>query len=196
MMRAAKQAAVRRQDDAISLPLPLSYAPMEARPVEELPEGDGWQYEPKWDGFRCLAFRDGDMVDLRSKSAQPLARYFPDLVAVLRSLAPRRFVLDGEIVIPIDGALSFEELQLRLHPAASRVAKLAAAHPCRYIVFDLLVGPGGDRLVDQPLWKRRAPPEQFFAPLEPTPPPPPMSPAGPHPPPAKRGPRGTRTRPA
>src|SRR5207244_451965 len=98
---------------------PLS--PMEARSVERLPEGEGWQYEPKWDGFRCLAFRDGDAVDLRSKSAQPLARYFPDLVAALRGLPPRRFVLDGEIVIPVGGALSFEELQLRLHPAASRV---------------------------------------------------------------------------
>jgi ATP-dependent DNA ligase len=169
-MSAAKEAAVRRQGDAISLPLPLSYAPMEARPVEQLPEGDGWQYEPKWDGFRCLAFCDGDIVDLRSKSAQPLARYFPDLVAALRSLAPRRFVLDGEIVIPVDGTLSFEELQLRLHPAASRVAKLAAAHPSRYIAFDLLVGPGGDRLVDQPLSKRRAALEDFFAALEPPPP--------------------------
>src|SRR5260221_2933922 len=167
MMRAAKQAAVRRQDDAISLPLPLSYAPMEARPVEQLPEGGGWQYEPKWDGFRCLAFRDGDAVDLRSKSAQPLARYFPDLVAALRSLAPRRFVLDGEIVIPVDRTLSFEELQLLLHPAASRVAKLAAAHPSRYIAFDLLVGPGGDRLVDQPLSQRRVALVQFFSALQP-----------------------------
>ena len=82
-MKAVKAAAVRREGDAVSLPLPLFYAPMEARPVEQLPEGDGWQYEPKWDGFRCLAFRDGDTIDLRSKSAQPLARYFPDLVATL-----------------------------------------------------------------------------------------------------------------
>src|SRR5260370_1277921 len=79
IMESARAAAGRRECEAISLPLPLSYAPMEARSVEQLPEGKGWQYEPKWDGFRCLAFRDGDMVDLRSKSAQPLARYFPDL---------------------------------------------------------------------------------------------------------------------
>jgi ATP-dependent DNA ligase len=176
-MESARAAAGRRECEAISLPLPLSYAPMEARSVEQLPEGKGWQYEPKWDGFRCLAFRDGDMVDLRSKSAQPLARYFPDLVAVLRSLAPRRFVLDGEIVIPIDGALSFEELQLRLHPAASRVAKLAAAHPCRYIVFDLLVGPGGDRLTDEPLSKRRGALDRFFAALKLPPPALELSPA-------------------
>jgi ATP-dependent DNA ligase len=166
---AKEEAATRRERDAIDLPLPLSYAPMEARSVEQLPEGEGWQYNPKWDGFRCLAFRDDDVVDLRSKSGQPLARYFPDLVAVLRNLAPRRFVLDGEIVIPADGTLSFEELQLRLHPAASRVAKLAAAHPCRYIVFDLLVGADGDRLTDQPLAKRRVALERFFAALKPPP---------------------------
>src|SRR5258708_10127162 len=137
-MRRAREAAVRREGGAFGLPLPLSYAPMEARPVEQLPEGDGWQYEPKWDGFRCLAFRDGDAVDLRSKSAQPLARYFPDLEAALRGLAPRRFMLDGEIVIPADATFSFEELQLRLHPAASRGAMLAALHPSRYTAFALL----------------------------------------------------------
>jgi ATP-dependent DNA ligase len=135
---------------------------MEARTVDALPEGKLWQYEPKWDGFRCLAFRDDDTVDLRSKSAQPLARYFPDLVARLRGLAARRFVLDGEIVVPVDGALSFEELQLRLHPAASRVAKLAAAHPCRYIVFDLLVAPDGSDLTSRPLAERRAALERFI----------------------------------
>jgi ATP-dependent DNA ligase len=144
------------------LPIPLDYPPMEARTVDALPEGKLWQYEPKWDGFRCLAFRDDDTVDLRSKSAQPLARYFPDLVARLRGLAARRFVLDGEIVVPVDGALSFEELQLRLHPAASRVAKLAAAHPCRYIVFDLLVAPDGSDLTSRPLAERRAALERFI----------------------------------
>jgi ATP-dependent DNA ligase len=111
---------------------------MEARSVEEIPTGKEWQYEPKWDGFRCLAFRDGDKIFLQSKSGQPLARYFPDVVANVAKLPQQQFVLDGELVIPIGGALSFDELQLRLHPAASRVQKLAAAHPAVYILFDLL----------------------------------------------------------
>ena len=115
---------------------------MEARSVDEIPTGDGWQYEPKWDGFRCLAFRDGDKIYLQSKNGQPLARYFPDVVANVAKLAQQQFVLDGELVIPIGGALSFDELQLRLHPAASRVQKLAAAHPAVYIVFDLLAEDG------------------------------------------------------
>ena len=106
--------------------------------MDEIPTGDEWQYEPKWDGFRCLVFRDGDKIFLQSKNGQPLARYFPDVVANVAKLAQGRFVLDGELVIPINDALSFDELQLRLHPAASRVQKLAAAHPATYIVFDLL----------------------------------------------------------
>src|SRR5581483_2793170 len=115
-------------------PLP----PMEARSVDEIPAGDEWQYEPKWDGFRCLAFRDGEKVFLQSKNGQPLARYFPDAAADVEKVKQRQFVLDGELVIPVGGALSFDELQLRLHPAASRVQKLAAAHPALYVVFDLL----------------------------------------------------------
>src|SRR5215216_2680917 len=115
-------------------PLP----PMEARSVEEIPTGDGWQYEPKWDGFRCLAFRNGDKVFLQSKNGQPLARYFPDVADRVGKLSAQEFVLDGELVVPVSGALCFDELQLRLHPAASRVAKLAKAHPATYIVFDLL----------------------------------------------------------
>jgi ATP-dependent DNA ligase len=111
---------------------------MEARTTEEIPVGDGWQYEPKWDGFRCLAFRDPDKVYLQSKNGQPLARYFPDVVANISELRHRQFVVDGELVIPVGAALSFDELQLRLHPAASRVKKLAAAHPAVYVVFDLL----------------------------------------------------------
>lgn len=111
---------------------------MEARSVEEIPTGEEWQYEPKWDGFRCLAFRDGDKIFLQSKNGQPLARYFPDVVAYMAKLPQQQFVLDGELVIPVGGALSFDELQLRLHPAASRVQKLAAAHPAVYILFDLL----------------------------------------------------------
>jgi ATP-dependent DNA ligase len=119
-------------------PLP----PMEARSVEEIPTGDAWQYEPKWDGFRCLVFRDGDKIFLQSKNGQPLARYFPDVTANVAKLSQHLFVLDGELVIPVGGALSFDELQLRLHPAASRVQKLAAAHPAVYIVFDLLADDG------------------------------------------------------
>src|SRR5215469_7113117 len=112
--------------------------PMEARSAEEIPTGDGWQYEPKWDGFRCLVFRDRNNVYLQSKNGQPLARYFPDAVENVGKLPQLQFVLDGELVIPIGDALSFDELQLRLHPAASRVQKLAAAHPAVYIAFDLL----------------------------------------------------------
>ena len=119
---------------------------MEARLVEEIPTGDGWQYEPKWDGFRCLVFRDGDKIFLQSKNGQPLARYFPDVAANIAKLRQRRFVLDGELVISVGGALSFDELQLRLHPAASRVQKLAAAHPALYIVFDLLAEDGESHL--------------------------------------------------
>jgi ATP-dependent DNA ligase len=119
-------------------PLP----PMEARSVDEIPAGHGWQYEPKWDGFRCIAFRDGEQIHLQSKAGQPLARYFPDIVDAIVRLPRRQFVLDGELVVPVSGALSFDELQLRLHPAASRVLKLAKAHPAIYIVFDVLAENG------------------------------------------------------
>jgi len=98
---------------------------MEAKSVEKLPTGDHWQYEPKWDGFRCLAFRDGDRVDLQSKSGQPLARYFPEIVQALLDLKPKQFVIDGEIVVPIKGKFSFDDLLMRIHPAASRIKKLA-----------------------------------------------------------------------
>ena len=115
---------------------------METRSVDEIPTGEGWQYEPKWDGFRCIAFRDGEQIYLQSKNGQPLARYFPDVAEALTKLTSKQFVLDGELVVPVNGALSFDELQLRLHPAASRVAKLAKAHPATYIVFDLLAERG------------------------------------------------------
>ena len=128
---------------------------MEARSVDEIPIGDEWQYEPKWDGFRCIAFRDGEKITLQSKAGQPLARYFPDVVEELRKLGAKRFVLDGELAIPISGALSFDELQLRLHPAASRVQKLAAAHPALFIVFDLLGDTDGKSLLALPLAERR-----------------------------------------
>lgn len=136
---------------------------MEATSVDEIPGDDGWQYEPKWDGFRCLVFRDGEEIYLQSKAGQPLARYFPDVVRSLGALKAKQFVLDGELVIPIDGALSFDELQLRLHPAASRVNKLAAAHPALFVVFDLLAGPDGQSLADAPPTQRRSALEKFAA---------------------------------
>lgn len=134
---------------------------MEAKSVDEIPVGEEWQYEPKWDGFRCLAFRDGTEVYLQSKAGQPLARYFPDVVAALAELAAKRFVLDGELVIPVSGQLSFDELQLRLHPAASRVQKLAAAHPALFVIFDLLGDESGASLLNRPLRERRMELERF-----------------------------------
>lgn len=138
-------------------------APMEARSIDEIPSGEDWQYEPKWDGFRCLAFRDGDEIYLQSKAGQPLARYFPDVVKLLAELDAKRFVIDGELVIPVNGALSFDELQLRLHPAASRVQKLAAAHPAMMIVFDLLGDEEDRSLLSVPLRERRKRLEQFMS---------------------------------
>src|SRR5947208_16263488 len=122
----------------MALPIHTPFAPMEALSVDEIPTGDEWQYEPKWDGFRCLAFRDGADVQLQSKSGQPLARYFPEVVEHLTALKPKQFVLDSELVIPVEGALSFDDLLQRLHPAASRVNNLAKEHPATMIVFDLL----------------------------------------------------------
>ena len=133
---------------------------MESRSANEIPTGDQWQYEPKWDGFRCLAFRDRENVYLQSKSGQPLARYFPDAVEAVRKLSEKSFVLDGELAIPVNGSLSFDELQLRLHPATSRVAKLAAAHPAIFIVFDLL-GVNGQSLLRKSLRDRRKALEKF-----------------------------------
>lgn len=147
----------------MTLPLARTYAPMEAQLVDELPAGDSWQYEPKWDGFRCIAFRDGDKVDLMSKAGKPLARYFPDLVATLKEVKAKRFVLDGEIVIPFEKSLSFDELLLRIHPAKSRVQKLAAERPAAFVVFDLLVDAKGRSLVKLPLAERREALEEFVS---------------------------------
>ena len=147
----------------MSLPLRPPYAPMEARLVDEIPSGPGWQYEPKWDGFRCLAFRDGDHIELQSKNGQPLARYFPEVVAHLRALPTRSFVLDGEIVIPVDGHLSFDDLLQRIHPAASRIERLSRERPAVLIVFDLLVDAAGKALAERPLHERRRRLEAFAA---------------------------------
>src|SRR4051812_35250429 len=134
---------------------------MEAKQVDAIPAGDKWGYEPKWDGFRCIAFRDGDHVELQSKACKPLARYFPDMVASMRALKAQKFVLDGELVIPSHGSLSFEELLLRIHPAASRVNKLAAETPSLFVAFDLLVPERGNALVDAPFSERRERLESF-----------------------------------
>lgn len=139
----------------MSLPLAKTYAPMEAESARNLPTGPRWQYEPKWDGFRCLAFRDGSRIDLESKSGKPLTRYFPELVSSLAALRASRFVLDGEIVIPVAGNLSFDDLLMRIHPAASRVEKLSKDTPCMFIVFDLLVDAAGKQLIQLPLRERR-----------------------------------------
>jgi ATP-dependent DNA ligase len=128
---------------------------MEALLAAELPAGEGWQYEPKWDGFRCLAGRDGDAVQLISKSGKPLGRYFPEVLAVLSGLKQKQFLLDGELIIPVGDALAFDALQLRLHPAESRVRKLASDTPAELMLFDLL-WLGGDDIAEEPLSKRRA----------------------------------------
>jgi ATP-dependent DNA ligase len=134
---------------------------MEAISVPTIPEGQDWLYEPKWDGFRCLAFRDGKSVKLQSKAGQPLGRYFPELIEQFASLSPGKFVLDGEIVVPVDGDLSFDDLLMRIHPAASRIAKLAAETPASFIAFDLLVTERGTSLVAKPLAQRRPRLEEF-----------------------------------
>jgi len=146
----------------MALPVKSDLAAMEALSVEEIPTGEGWQYEPKWDGFRCLAFRDGEDVQLQSKAGQPLARYFPEVVAAVRSVKAKRFVLDGEIVIPERGGagLSFDALLQRIHPAESRVKKLAGETPAWLVVFDLL-GEGAKALVALPLRERRERLEAF-----------------------------------
>jgi ATP-dependent DNA ligase len=134
---------------------------MEALLVDAIPTGNNWQYEPKWDGFRALAYREGEKVELYSKSGQRLARYFPEVVESLLGLRARRFVLDGEIVVPVDGELSFDDLLMRIHPAASRIAKLAAETPARYIVFDVLEDERGRVLLQEPLGARRKALEGF-----------------------------------
>ncbi len=138
----------------------FGYPPMEMRSVAEIPVGPGWQYEPKWDGFRCLAFRNGNEIALQSKAGQPLGRYFPEVIAALRALPSTRFVIDGELVVPIAGALSFDALQQRIHPAASRVAMLADTTPAWLLAFDLL-SLDGDDVASLPLTERRAQLEAF-----------------------------------
>ncbi|MGE3872222.1 MAG: ATP-dependent DNA ligase [Parvibaculaceae bacterium] len=140
----------------VKFPLSLQTRPMEARTAKHLPEDGGpWQYEPKWDGFRCLAFKSGSAVDLRGKSGKPLGRFFPEVLALLKDVPAKEFVVDGELVIAIDGRIAFDALQMRLHPAESRIRKLAAETPARMILFDMLADAKGNAVMDQPLKKRR-----------------------------------------
>jgi ATP-dependent DNA ligase len=139
----------------MSLPLHPPFPPMEALSVAEIPSGPEWQYEPKWDGFRCLIFREGDRIELQSKAGQPLTRYFPELVEDIRRVKAEKLVLDGEIVVPVERTFSFDALLHRIHPAQSRVNKLAQETPALLIAFDLLLDGDGKPLIDLPLSERR-----------------------------------------
>jgi ATP-dependent DNA ligase len=140
----------------------INIEPMEARSVDVIPAGFEWQYEPKWDGFRCLLTRDADAVTMYSKSGQDLRRYFPEVVAAALALREKNFILDGEIVVPVGGRFSFDDLLQRIHPAASRVKKLAEQTPALFLAFDLLKR-GGSELETKPLAKRRRLLEDFAA---------------------------------
>lgn len=135
-------------------------APMEARLVDVLPEEGAWRFEPKWDGFRAIAVAAGNQVDIRSKSGKSLARFFPEVATLLRNLSVKDFIVDGELVLPIAGKLSFDALQQRLHPAASRIERLARETPAKLILFDCL-RLDGEELTGQPLRIRRAALERF-----------------------------------
>ncbi|HEX5957464.1 MAG TPA: ATP-dependent DNA ligase, partial [Hyphomicrobiaceae bacterium] len=145
------------------LGLPLGLQPMEARLVDELPHGAGWQFEPKWDGFRCLAFRSGREVEIKAKSGKSLSRFFPEVIGNLRALRQDTFVLDGELVISTGGELAFDALQMRLHPAASRIERLARETPAEMVVFDCLLTKPGRPLLQEPFSARREALEAFFA---------------------------------
>jgi ATP-dependent DNA ligase len=147
----------------MELPISPPYPPMEASLVDAIPTGEGWQYEPKWDGFRCLAFKDNKDIELQSKNGQSLSRYFPELVSALQEIRSKKFVLDGEIVLSKDGHFSFDDLLQRIHPAESRVEKLSRQHSANIVVFDLLVFADWKLLVSQPLKERRRFLEIFFA---------------------------------
>ncbi len=155
----------------MNLPLPLDFPAMEAETAKTIPSGSDWQYEPKWDGFRCLAFRDGDEVELMSKSGQALARYFPEIVAALLALEASKFVLDGELVVTLDRNLDFDALLQRIHPAASRIKKLSVETPATLVLFDILVDAEGNELSGKPLAERRSILDRFhhrFAAANPT----------------------------
>src|SRR5437763_6058529 len=154
--------ALKQEFPPIALPIQPPFPPAEAKLVDEIPSDSAWLYEPKWDGFRCLVFRKGTEVLLQSKAGQPLGRYFPELVQAFAQLAPKQFVLDGEIVIIRNGALSFDDLLLRIHPAESRIRKLSHETPASFLAFDILVDGRGKSLIAEPLSRRRAMLEEFF----------------------------------
>jgi ATP-dependent DNA ligase len=133
---------------------------MEALLAAELPEGDRWQYEPKWDGFRCIARRDGEQIDMMSRSGKPLGRYFPEVLEILGGVKEQRFVVDGELILPLADRLDFEALQMRLHPAESRIRKLARETPAQLVLFDVLE-IGGESFDEKPLGERRKLLERF-----------------------------------
>jgi ATP-dependent DNA ligase len=145
----------------MTLPLKPPVEPMEATSVDELPAAPGWAYEPKWDGFRCLVFRDGNKIDLQSKSGQPFVRYFPEIASAMQKVKPAKFILDGELVVPRGDQLSFDDLLQRIHPAASRVKRLAPETPALFVAFDLLIDSRGRSLYERPQADRRAALEEF-----------------------------------
>ena len=136
--------------------------PMEALLVSQLPEGKEWRYEPKWDGFRCLASKRENTVTLQSKSGKPLERYFPDIVSILEKLAAKNCVLDGELLVEGDSGYSFSDLQMRLHPATSRVNMLAQKQPATFVIFDILETDTGKNMMSAPLSERRLILESFY----------------------------------
>ena len=138
-------------------------APMLAKATDAVPEGEGWQFEPKWDGFRCIVFRDGDDIVLGSRNERPLTRYFPELIGPMCDEFPERVVIDGELVIATPDGLDFDALQQRIHPAESRIKKLAAETPATFVVFDLLADDRGKDLTGLTLRERREKLEAFAA---------------------------------
>ena len=146
----------------MKLPFPPPLAPMEAKTASDVPTGEDWSYEPKWDGFRAICFRDGDEVEITSRKQLPFNRYFPDIEAAIRSGPAKRAVLDGEIVIFGPGGLDFDALLQRIHPAASRVARLAKETPASFVAFDLLA-EGDEDLRSTPFGERRARLERALA---------------------------------
>jgi ATP-dependent DNA ligase len=138
----------------MKLPVMPPVSPMLAKAIPDVPEGD-YLYEPKWDGFRSVIFRDGDEVEIGSRNEKPMTRYFPDVVEAVKAALPDRCVVDGEIVVPRNGRLDFEALQQRIHPAESRVRKLAAETPAEFIGFDLLAA-GDESFMAAPFSDRRA----------------------------------------
>ena len=138
----------------MGLPLSPPVLPQLARSAKDLPEGDEWRYEPKWDGFRTIAFRDGDEVRLQSRNGRPMNRYFPDVVEQVLTLPGRRLVLDGEMIVTVDGVQEFDLLSQRIHPAASRVERLSRETPAEFVAFDLLAEED-EELLELPFIERR-----------------------------------------